>query len=136
MEEPTKDHIGVVTQIGNNDTIRVKIASNQCDGCKMGELCGISSENEISVFVSGHKPAIGERVIVTELRNLEVKAILWCLAIPCIIFLTVVMCVSAFFTTPAGCLSGLVALAVYFIVYYVIQGRKEPKKVNFKIKEI
>lgn len=136
MEEPTKDHIGVVTQIGNNDTIRVKIAGNQCDGCKMGELCGISSENEISVFVFGYKPAIGERVIVTELRNLEVKAILWCLAIPCIIFLTVVMCVSAFFTTPAGCLSGLAALAVYFIVYYVIQGRKEPKKVNFKIKEI
>lgn len=131
-----KDHIGVVTQIVKDDTIRVKITGNQCDGCKMGELCGISSENEISVFVSGHKPAIGERVIVTEQRNLEVKAILWCLVIPCVVFLTVVMCVSAFFTTPAGCLFGLISLAVYFIGYYVIQGRKESKKVNFKIKEI
>lgn len=135
MEQRTKEHIGIVTQVGENETIRVKIARNQCDGCKLGEICGVSTDDEVVLSVSDYKLSVGEKVAIEEVRDLEVRAIWLCLVIPCVAFLAVVIGVSSCVSALAGCLSGLLLLAVYYIGYYQLKGKREIEKVNFKIKK-
>ena len=135
MEQQAKEHIGIVTQVGEDETIRVKIARNQCDGCKLGEICGVSTDDEVVMSVSDFRPKVGETVLVEEVRDLVVKAIWLCLVIPCVAFLFVVIGISSCFSTLIGCLSGLIMLAVYYTGYYLFKGKKESGKVNFKVKK-
>lgn len=135
MAQHSKEHIGIVTQVGEDETIRVKIARNQCDGCKLGEMCGVSTDDEVVISVSDFRPNVGETVAVEEVRDLEVKAIWLCLVIPCITFLVVVIGISTYFSTLMSCLSGLLLLAVYYTGYYFLKGKNEIGKVNFKVKK-
>ncbi len=137
MSQLSKKHIGVVIEIVNKELLKVKIARNQCEGCKMGDLCGVSSDDEVYAISAGYNPSVGERVKVVETQNkTEVEAIWWCLFMPCLLLMIVTILTAILVSPFIGCLSGLLSITLYFIIYYILRGKKESKKVSFKIEEI
>ena len=129
-------HLGIVAGVGQNGSITVKLARNQCDGCKLGELCGISAEDTVEIKEPEELFYVGEQVEVEEMENLEVKAIFICLVIPCLLLLTVVIFFTHFIQAVYGCMIGILALAAYYGIYYLLLGDKKDKKVLFKVKKI
>lgn len=138
MEIAEKRHIGIVTQIVDTSTIKVKIARNQCDGCQLGRLCNVSQEDELEVSVNPSQLsalAVGDHVQVEERQDAEVTAIWLCLVIPCMLFLVSVITVTVIFSPLEGCLAGVVAMIAYFGGFYLLK-KKKNNRIIFTVKKL
>lgn len=132
----TKKHIGIVTQLEENGSVRVKISRNQCEGCKLGDICGVTGD-ELELMcgnMTNDDVVIGDKVIVEEEQSLEWSAILFCLFLPCVLFLSVVIGLSAVVSILWGCVLGIAVLAVYYGLFYAVGNKLNFNKVNFVIK--
>lgn len=78
---------------------------DECAGCKLAGFCHADCD------------------AAEKHRDKEVKAIWLCLVVPCVLFLAVVVAVSTWVSTLAGCMSGIVALAAYFGLFYLLKDR-------------
>lgn len=136
MEVGQLNHIGIITEVLDNGNVRVKVYSNQCDGCKLGDLCGVSPENEMEIVVSDKSFAVGDNVLVSVVQNLEVRAIWFCLVIPCLLLFAVVIAVSVLVSALVACLSGIAVLVLYFGAYYLLKGKKEKTTIIYKVKKL
>jgi hypothetical protein len=135
----TKKHIAVVTQIEGNGSVRVKISRNQCDGCKLGDICSVSSDDELELVcgnVAEENIHIGDRVIIEEQQSMEWIAIFYCLFLPCMLFLSIVIGLTVSVSVLCGCVSGVVALAMYYGLFYMARNKLKFNKINFEIKKL
>lgn len=136
METGQLNHKGIITELLGNGNVRVKVSNNQCDGCKLGDLCGVSPEDEMEIAVKDNFYAVGDKVLVSVVQNLEVRAIWFCLVIPCLLLLTVAIAVSVLVSTLVACLSGIAVLVLYFGAYYLLKGEKEKNTIIYKVKKL
>lgn len=136
MEAGQLNHIGVITEVFDKGNVRVKVSRNQCDGCKLGDLCGVSSEDEMEIVVKDKSFAVGDKVLVSVVQNLEIRAIWFCLVIPCMLLLSVAIAVSTLVSALAACLSGIAVLVLYFGAYYLLKGKKEKTTIIYKVKKL
>lgn len=139
MEIGNIKHIGVISAVDSIGELTVKIARNQCDGCQLGKLCNVSSDDELKVKIpiaDISKYSEGTRVLVEEDQNLEQTAIWMCLVIPCVLFLMLVMAGSLLFTSLIGCIAGLMSLAIYYGAFYLLRDKIRYNKIIYKVKKI
>lgn len=137
MNTGTKKHIGIVTQLEENGAVRVKISRNQCGGCKLDDICGVTGEElELMCGNMSNDVAIGDKVIVEEEQSLEWRAILFCLFLPCVLFLSVVIGLSSVLSVLWGSVLGIAVLGVYYGLFYAMSNKLKFNKVNFVIKKI
>ena len=139
MNTGTKKHIGIVTRIEDSGSAIVKIYRNQCDGCKLGDICSISGDDELDITfgnVINDNLNVGDRVMIEELQRLEWIAIFLCVFLPCVLFLLAVIGLSEAVSVLCGCISGMIVLAVYYGLFYAVRNRIKFNKINFVIKKI
>lgn len=84
-----------------------KSDNRECAGCKLVNIC---------------KQDCAETGVN---RDKEIKAVLLCLVIPCVLLLVTVIAFSSLLSPLAGCLIGICSLAFYYGLYYLIKGKKE-----------
>lgn len=137
MNSDNKKHEGVIIGIEDGGYIVVKIGREQCDGCQLGKLCNVSSDDNIHIPVDDINDwSEGTRVIIEESTNLEKKAIWICLVIPCLIFMSVVLGISVIFSSLWGCIAGLLSLVVYYGIFYLCRGENRSNRIIYKVKKI
>ena len=139
MNTGTKKHIGIVTRIKDNGPVSVKISRNQCDGCKLGDICSVSADDELELMcsnVTDDNLCVGDRVIIEEQQSMEWLAIFYCLFLPCTLFLIAVIGLSVAVSVLCGCVSGVAVLAVYYGTFYAVKDKLKFNKINFVIKKL
>lgn len=139
MNAGIKRHIGVLEGIESGGTVKVKIARNQCDGCKLGDLCSVSADDELEFVCESEeldRLQIGDRVIIDEKMSLEWVAICFCLFIPFILFFVSVALFSSLYSVLVGVLAGLFLLVAYYGIFYLFGKRMNFNRVKFRIKKI
>ena len=139
VEAGIKKHIGVVESIGVGGIVRVKISRNQCEGCKLGDMCNVTGEDELEMECEGADLAEltkGDRVIVEEKQSLEWTAIGWCLFFPFVLFFASVVLVSSLTTAMWGVMVGLLMLVAYYGVIYLLGNRLRFNRIKFIVKKI
>lgn len=90
-------------------------------------MCGNVAEENIH---------IGDRVIIEEQQSMEWIAIFYCLFLPCMLFLLTVVGLTVSVSVLCGCISGVVALAVYYGLFYAVRNKLKFNKINFEIKKL
>lgn len=136
MEAGNMIHVGEVTALSENGKAKVKVSRNRCDGCKLGELCGVSPEDEMEIDIKKEQLVVGDKVTIEVTQNLEVRAIWFCLVIPCVLLVSMVSVLSMLFSALVGCIGGIAIVAVYFFAYYMLRGKKEKIAIIYKVKKI
>ena len=139
MEAGTKRHIGLLEKIESGGAVRVKIARNQCDGCKLGDLCSVSADDELEFECESEELEnlqVGDRVIVEEKMSLEWTAICYCLFVPFVLFFVSVVLFSSWYSVLIGVVSGIFMLSVYYGIFYMFGNRFKFNKVKFGIRKI
>ena len=134
-----KKHIGVVESIETGGLVRVKISRNQCEGCKLGDMCNVTGEDQLEMECEVADLAEltkGDRVIVEEKQSLEWTAIGWCLFFPFVLFFATVVVVSSIATAMWGVVAGLLVLTAYYGVIYLLGNRLRFNRIKFIVKKI
>ena len=81
----------------------MKSSKEECVGCKFAEIC--KSDCNSYEKNSGR----------------EIRAIILCLILPCILFLSIVIVIAICKSALMGCVLGLISLAVYFGLFYLFK---------------
>lgn len=132
-------HSGIVDSVGD-DCVRVRILqTSACASCKVAGYCNASESKEKVIDVYGTVYAatvkVGDHVVVTASREVAFKALLWAFGVPFIILVAVLFSVvAATSDETVGALSGMAALAPYYLVLYFLRGRMR-SKMTFRIEK-
>lgn len=130
-------HTGIITGLPDVTTVEVTIKMDSCNGCSLGKWCNTSEseDDKIRVKVSDSNDyRLGEHVKVTALSGTDIKAIMICLVYPAILFIISVFVGAILFSAIIGCVAGLVALGLYFFVFYKLRNILS-KKIKFHIEK-
>lgn len=139
MQSGIKRHIGILERIDENNEISVKISRNQCDGCKLGDMCSVSAEDLLKFECDSsdlQDLCLGDKVIVEESQNLEWTAIGLCLFLPFLLFFVVVIWVSSISSVLYGVLGGIAILVAYYGMFYLLRRRLNFNRIKFVVKKI
>lgn len=80
--------------------------NSECVGCKLADICK-------------------QDCVTTEKNHdIEMKAILLCLVIPCVLLLGSVIMFSITLSTLTGCLAGICLLVIYYGLFYLLKRMK------------
>lgn len=120
MEEHVS-HPGVVVGIGEQDLEIEILSASSCGACNIKSACGMSEMKEKRVTVP--KPAdkefiVGQPVSIIMSTKQGNKAALIAYFIPTLIIITLTVVLSSFIKEWLAAISGIGALAVYYIVLY------------------
>lgn len=97
MEKPEKriKHYATVLAVGNRHVkVRLdEVSAEECGGCHMAGMCGKAGRTEIKIGTTQQASGlhVGDRVILTAASTLQEKAVIWTLALPVAIFLSVIL---------------------------------------------
>lgn len=126
-------HKGRVIEV-TRDKVSVEIISQSaCSACHAASLCSMSEAVRKIVEVPVYQNAeyiVGEEVDVLLAPSMGLKAVLLAYVLPLVVL--VVLCVSLSFTSLGELyvgLAGLGAVAVYYMILYLIRGRFEKEYV-------
>lgn len=136
MAKNTIEHDGIVTQVADAFIIVTIQSQTACAGCHAKGACGMSEMTLKSI--TAEKPnediKIGDKVIVSASSQNAMLSVLLAYIVPSILMIAILalLVLTGVSEVLAATLS-LTAMAVYFIVIYLLRN-KFAKKIKFKVK--
>lgn len=131
-------HKGTVVSAGPTATVVRLLAQDACGHCEAASLCGMSTVAEKLVEVPtrlNHPHAVGDEVEVLLKGSMGIKAVWIAYMIPLLVLLAVILGLYALGVGEvAAGLSGIGAVAVYYLVIWLLRARLRNEYV-FTIKE-
>lgn len=129
-------HRGVVESIAHN-VVNVKVQKEGvCAGCHAKALCGEKGEDRIIEVhtTNAEEYTVGERVIVAlEQGKMSLTSLLWAYLLPLVVLLGVLFTAHALgLSDGPAAIASIVAIAIYYVVLYLIRGYIE-RKIKFTI---
>ena len=129
-------HRGVVESISHN-VVNVKVQKEgACAGCHAKALCGEKGEDRIIEVhtTNAEEYTVGERVIVAlEHGKMGLTSLLWAYLLPLVVLLGVLFTAHALgLSDGPAAIASIVAIAIYYVVLYLIRGYIE-RKIKFTI---
>lgn len=129
-------HRGVVESIAQN-VVNVKVQKEgACAGCHAKALCGEKGEDRIIEVhtTNAEEYTVGERVIVAlEQGKMSLTSLLWAYLLPLVVLLGVLFTAHALgLSDGPAAIASIVAIAIYYVVLYLIRGYIE-RKIKFTI---
>ena len=130
-------HAGVIERI-EGDSIKVRIVqTSACAACKVASHCNAAESKEKLIDVYCDNAAdyqVGQTVTVTASQRVAAKALLWGFGLPFVVMVTVLVVVLLLTDNEvAAALGGLLALAPYYGVLYLLR-RRLRDQLSFAIK--
>ena len=132
----TLQHRGVVDSIVG-DTVVVKVvAQSACAGCHAKGLCGESGAERVIQVKTPYasKYCVGDKVVVALLRqSMAISSVVWGYVVPLVVLLVALFGgVGLGFSEGAAAITSIVAVAIYYIVLYLVR-RVFERKIEFTI---
>lgn len=121
MTEQIIEHTGVVVKVTDRNYLVAIESEQKCEGCAAAFLCNRDNDNRQLIARNRKMPvlAIGDRISISISSALTWKAILYCIVVPLLLLLAVIVAVSV--TTGndgLASLAGLAAVGLYYFAAY------------------
>lgn len=118
-------HDGIVVKVeGRQVTVRF-VQSSACSGCHAKNLCVSSDSKERTIVADsyGVPYSVGEQVTISISDRLAGKAMFFAFGLPIILVLAALFPLVSWLGEGYACLSLLVLLAIYYLVFYLNRDR-------------
>lgn len=142
MERPAHEsslsvqHRGIVESVDDGRVTVVVEPQSACAGCHARGFCGEKGETRtITVETPYAKDfVVGERVIVALLSNkMAISSVVWGYLAPLVVLLATLFAAKGLgFADGTSAISSIVAIAIYYVVLYLLR-RTFDKKIKFTI---
>ncbi len=131
------EHSGVVQHVGDGHVQVLIVQTSACAACKVASYCNAAESKEKLIDVYCDNAAdyqVGQTVTVTASQRVAAKALLWGFGLPFVVMVTVLVVVLLLTDNEAAAaLGGLLALAPYYGVLYLLR-RRLRDQLSFAIK--
>lgn len=121
----TIHHTGIVTAV-HSQRVEVKILQMAaCAGCHIRSMCQTSESKEKIVVVMGRYPnlSVGQEVNIEGSLRSSRWAVVLAYVIPLVLLMAVLFAGTKLWNEATGALLGFIALAVYYVVLYLMRQR-------------
>ena len=124
-------HDGVITRIDGRQITVQFVQQSACADCHARMLCtsGDAKQRSIVTDSYGVQYEVGERVVVEVTNQLAWTAMFYAFGLPTLIALVVLFPVDAWLGEMPACAATLVALALYYVVFYLLREKLDRKVV-------
>lgn len=131
------EHSGVVERVGEGVVCVKFVANAACSSCRVREACGMGESKEKTVEVvtaDSERYAPGQAVTVSVSRSTGLAAVLLAYVGALVVLIGVILAAIGIFSFGEGAaaLTGLAALASYYLVLWLLRDRID-RKIHFTI---